>query len=126
MSELPDFFAGQRTPDGPRAWTEEEVRVRFLEHVWRLIRWWGGHDGSNVEDQSTDERLEGLAFSLLAVIDGSAMMLPGFSLTPVTDESDEQYMKDNGANWYPSDVDVAGSLHELFHSYKPAPLEESK
>lgn len=118
--ELPDFFAGDRTPDSPRAWTEEEIRSRFLAHVWHLIRYWGGHDGSNVEeDRPKDECLEGLAFSLLAAIDGSAMALPGFTLMPAPDESDEEYMKENGANWYPDDVDIAGGLHSFLYGCKP-------
>lgn len=119
--EIPDFFAEQRTPDGPRAWMQEEIRSRFLAHVWSLVRYWGGHDGSNVEkDRPKDECLEGLAFSLLSAIDGSAMALTAFSLMPIPDESDEQFMKENGANWYPNDVDIAGGLHELFYSHPHA------
>jgi hypothetical protein len=126
MNDIPDFFAGEKTTDGPRAWTTEETRSRFLAHVWHLVRYWGGHDGSNVEaDRPKDRCLEGLAFSLLAAIDGSAMALPGFTLMPAPDESDEEYLKENGANWYPDDIDIAGGLHELFYPHKSVPEGEA-
>lgn len=113
------FF--KTTPDEPRVWTQEEVRDQFLEHVRHMVRYWGGHDGSNVEaDHPKDECLSGLAFSILAAIDGSSMAIPGFKMTPHFAPEDPEFLREEGSNWYPDDVDIAGSLHELFYAQKEA------
>jgi hypothetical protein len=110
-----DFPGFKRTPDGPRAWTQDEVRDQFVAHVQGLVRYWGGHDGSNVDpDSPKDECLSGLAFSILATIDGSSIDVPGFTMTPSFAPEDPEYLRENGANWYTDDVDIAGALHDCF------------
>lgn len=100
-----------------RAYTEEEIRDQFLRHVRTLSRYWAGLDGSNVEeDRSTEDRLDGLAFSILAAIDGSSTWLPGFKLIPNPHPDDKAYHKERDENYYPDDVDIAGGLHELWHT----------
>jgi hypothetical protein len=104
-------------PSGTRAWTEDEVRVKFLNHVWAMARYWASLDGSNVGENETPlSRITGFAHSLLAAIDGSAMALPAFKLIPVPHPTDRVFHKAEGENWYPGDVDIAGSLHELLYA----------
>jgi hypothetical protein len=101
-----------------RAYTEEEIRDQFLHHVAHLVQYWNSEVGSNVpEDESSRGRLEGLAFSMLSAIDGCSMSLPGFTLKPYPHPTDKQYHIDNDENYYPDDVDIAGGLHELIHSF---------
>lgn len=102
------------TPDGPRALTEDEIREQFLQHVKMMVRYWAGEGNSNVpEDSTVKDRLDGLAFSLLALLDGSAIDLPGFKVIANPHPDDEAFHRERGENFYPTDVDIAGYLHEV-------------
>ena len=93
----------------PRAYTTEEVRAKFLAHVWALIRSW-----QTVENPSSD-RIEGFAFSMLAMLDGANGGLPGFKIIPDPHPEDKAYLKENGENWFPTKIDIGGDLHGMFH-----------
>lgn len=110
-----------------KEFTDDEVRERFLRHVWTMIGYWAGENGSNVpKEYDARERLSGLAHSLLCTIDGSSMALPSFALAPMPHPDDKEYKRSAGENWYPSagDVehDIAGGLHELMYKFDPKRL----
>lgn len=97
----------------PRAWTEDEIRQKFLEHVAMLTHYWFAETrATRVED-----KLTGLAFSLMAMLDGSSTDIPGFKVIPDPHPDDEAYQRKRGENWYPDDVDIAGSLHEMISRF---------
>lgn len=98
--------------DEPRARTADEVRDEFLSCVAEHVTYW-----NTLKDKTTKERLEGLAFSIMAFLDGCAIDLPGFIVSPNPNKDDEEFYKNNGENWYPSDVDIAGGLHEHIHRF---------
>lgn len=104
--------------DESREYTEEEIRHQYLKLVWSYIEYWLA-----LPDKTCRQRLEGLAFSLLVIIDGESE-LPGFILAPFPHPDDKEYRKSKGQNWFPENPevevkgDIAGSLHELFHSYR--------
>jgi len=97
----------------PRQLTSEEVRDQFLAHVWHTIRYW-----QRIEDPGGD-RIEGVVFSVLAALDGSAVALPGFIIAPAPHVSDKQYCIKQRKNYFPKapkvKCDIAGRLHDLFH-----------
>lgn len=95
--------------DETRALTEEEVRNLFLEHIKNMIEYW------LAENRTEKRKLEGLAFSILVAIDGETD-LPAFKLIPDPHPEDKQDHIDNGENWFPDDIDIAGCLHELFYT----------
>lgn len=102
----------------PRVLTQEEVREKFIRHVWELIRYWSSED----RQPSIDGKLSGLAFSILVMIDGGSAGLCSFSLCPSPHADDKEYHRERGENWWPTDedrVDIGGSLHELFYKYEP-------
>ena len=106
----------------PRAYTEEEIRKKFLEHCWTMIDYW---DTLNTGAPQR-ARISGCVFSILAMLDGSNVSLPGFIVVPNSPKVDKEYYQKNGQNWYPvlpksakNLTDIAGSLHELFHSLDP-------
>jgi hypothetical protein len=109
----------------PRELTEEEVRERFLDHLWVMIDYWAA-EGERDRKPRRDS-LEGLAFSLLAALDGEAADLPGFIVAPHPHPDDKAFRRDNGEDWFPSNhkldskikADIAGVLHELFYSRNP-------
>lgn len=98
----------------PRAYTEAEVREQFLIQVRTLVRYWAGeHTLSNVpKTYNAFQRCDGVAFSILALIDGADLDLPAFSLMPLPHEDDAEYRRSRGENWYPGDVDISGALHD--------------
>ena len=101
----------------PRAYTPDEVRDQLIEHVWTMIRYWGGHDGSNVAaDRPKDDCLSGLAHSILVMLDGCAMDLPAFKLQVDPHPEDEAYLREQGENFYPVGLVIEDMLHE--HLYR--------
>lgn len=100
-----------------RALTEDEIRDRFLKQVHSMARYWAGLDGSNVSEDSTPlYRTEGLAFSILAAIDGCSMAVPAFKLIADPHPEDQSFHEENDENYYPEGVDISGGLHEFWSS----------
>ncbi|KKL56959.1 hypothetical protein LCGC14_2240200 [marine sediment metagenome] len=99
-----------------REYTEDEVRNEYLKLVWSYIDYW--HD---LPDQTCREKLEGLAFGMLVILDGGNPDLPGFIVAPDPHPDDKEFCERQGQNWFPSNhnatvkCDIAGGLHELFH-----------
>lgn len=96
----------------PRQYTTDEVREKLLSYVRGLVDYW------DKTDRPRKESLSGLAFSILSTLDGGSVEVPGFVVAPSPHESDEEYHRQRGENWYPrveSEHDIAGCLHELFY-----------
>lgn len=109
--------AEESTPDSPRPWTVDEMRGRFLRAVWGAILSWERESRA----PSVREKLEGLAFSMLATIDGATGMIPAFRLIPDPHKSDEAFSRSEGTNWW-EPLDIGGALHEEFRRYAPAEI----
>jgi len=94
-----------------REYTEEEVRKMFLNHIRGLAAYW-----DSVEGRTSREKLDGLAFSILVMLDGGSA-LPGFDVSPSPHPSDKEFHIDEGTNYFPSDGEcqIAGCLHEEYH-----------
>lgn len=60
---------------------EEEIRQQLIEHIDRMVRYWADLPG----DKSIEERCDGVAFSILAALDGVAAV-PPFMLMAVTED----------------------------------------
>ena len=97
-----------------KEFTTNEVQEQFMNHVRMLIEYWDKSD-----KETTKEKIEGFAFSLLATIDGCGVDLPPFILAPEPHEDDKQYHINNGNNYYAennnANCDIAGNLHELLY-----------
>jgi len=93
----------------PRAYTLEEVQKHFLQQVWVNIHYWGTR-----ANQSRKVILSGLAHSILVILDGESD-LPAFEVMSRPHPDDEEWYKSQGENWYPSDCDIAGNLHERLY-----------
>lgn len=93
----------------PREKTEEEVVTELLEHMQVIARFWNRSDGS------TEEKLDGLLFSMLVMIDGGSAGICGFSLTPSFHPDDPEFLKGEGEDWYPTcPINDDVQLHELY------------
>jgi hypothetical protein len=105
-----------------RELTAEEVRERFLGHVRGLVDYW-----LRVEGRDERRRMEGLAFSVLAALDGDSCDLPAFIVAPLPHADDREFRRDEGEDWFPENhavagqvrADIAGRLHEHFYPTVP-------
>lgn len=97
----------------PREMTPEECRTALLEQIAVNVRYWLHEPRA----ATVREKLNGLAFSILVIIDGESA-LPGFELIPSPHEDDKEYHRENGDNWWPDDVDISGDLHEHWHKFE--------
>lgn len=108
--------------------TTDQVRERFLRSVWGCVDSW---ERECRADKSLRERLEGLAFSILAMLDGSNIELPQFIVAPDPHPGDREYHEERRTDWFPENheltesvrADISGCLHELFHEFKPRTLD---
>lgn len=99
----------------PRELTEDEVREQFLRLVWKCVSDW-----EKVPNKNMRERLSGLAFSLLVILDGDSVAIPGFTVCPDPHKDDKSYRSEKGKNWFPEEnCNIAGELHELFYELGP-------
>lgn len=78
---------------------ESKERDKFLNDVHNIINYWENED---IENDTLKKRIEGVAFSMLVLLDGGNDGNPGYKLIPLNDEVE---------------VDLAGCLHEYFHDY---------
>ncbi|KKN46557.1 hypothetical protein LCGC14_0671510 [marine sediment metagenome] len=91
-----------------KAKTAGEVREKFLDYVRNLTVYW-----EKVSNKSSFEKLQGLAFSIMVLIDGGTMM-PGFDIVCRPHPDDEEYHKDQGTDWYPDGVVINKcQMHEV-------------
>lgn len=106
-----------KTEDGPRAWTEEEMRDKILSHIWSLVDYWNRDDLPVTEDRR--DRLGGLAFSILSMLDGCTLDIPGIDLTFCPHPDDKEYHIERGENWVEGGMRLNFSLHDFFHKLDP-------
>ncbi|BAW19157.1 hypothetical protein [Ralstonia phage RP31] len=100
----------------PKPYTKDAIRTVVLSHVKHLCHYWANQPGHDRVDA-----LSGLAFSILSMLDGSAVYIPGFKIIPMVAEtkdfSEIEWCRENGHHWtHPfGEMDIGGSLHEFFH-----------
>lgn len=94
-----------------RAKTTEEARLNFLDQIRGLTDYWANLSG----DHDAKYRCEGVAFSMLSLIDGCSGM-PAMDISLAPHEDDKQFHIDNDENWYePGMVINDCMLHDLWH-----------
>ena len=103
----------------PREYTPEEIRTKFINHIWTMINYWENESTT----PNTKDKLEGLAHSMLAMLDGAQIGLPAFYVIPMAHPSDKDFHIKNGENYYPyielnSKFDMGILHHHLFNGRK--------
>lgn len=78
-----------------KAYTKEEVREQFISQVRRVYSYW-----ASLPDKSDIDRCEGVAFSIMNIIDGTSAALPSFDLVVRPHPDDKKFHIDNGDDWY--------------------------
>lgn len=115
--------------DKPRQHTQKEMQDFFLHHLWQVVRYWEKvedsplpHNNFTITPKTVAERLEGMAFSFLAMLDGSCMDLPSFEVYPSPHPEDKEFHREEGENWWACEEDEISihgqdALHELWHDF---------
>lgn len=94
-----------------RAITEEEAREEFLDAVRETAHFW-----ANLPDKTPEEKCNGVAFSILVILDGCHGSLPAYDLLLSPHEDDKEYNIAQGENWYEPGMMINDChLHEMFH-----------
>ena len=97
-----------------KAYTDDQIQEQFLTYIHSLVEYWENEKS----EPTTKGKLEGLAFSILSLIDGNTV-LPSFELKSISSEEDIEYYKKQGEDYFPLiSGDIAGSLHERFYEIK--------
>lgn len=95
-----------------KEYSEKEARELFLDHIHNLIDYWLNEERA----ETTKDKMEGLAFSILTTLDGESGNMPSYELKPFNSKEDIEYLKENGENYYPENgIDIAGCLHDFFY-----------
>lgn len=96
----------------PRAYTPEELRGRVLDHIRLMVEYWATLPGLD-----THSRCDGVAFSILTMIDGSADQ-PPMALVALSSDEDKQYSVEKGENWveHGTVINEDVMLHEEYNS----------
>lgn len=97
----------------PRAYTETEVRDEFITSTIDIAKKWAA-----LPDKTVQERCYGVAGSILQLIDGKSLYMPGFKMTVNPHPDDKAYCISQGKNWYEPGLDITSTqdkLQELFY-----------
>ena len=105
----------------PRQTTEDEVRRAFLGQCRSAIHYWETLSG----EHTLHDRLSGVAFSVLCILDGVSGGLPGFIVAPCPHPDDRAFRENEGEDWWPENdsaavnCDISGGLHEQLAPVHP-------
>lgn len=93
---------------------KETLRINFVKSVSDTVNYWN----EIPKALSQEERLNGVAFSILCLLDGVTAGEPQYALVPfVEDEEDGEFY--GGA-------DIAGELHDLFYPVRRGEYDEEE
>jgi hypothetical protein len=94
------------------AYTEEEVREMFIEHLRALSHQVANHpEGGTVED-----RCNCMAFSILSIFDGASGGFPAMDISLNPHDEDKAFLQAEGEKWFrPGMVFNNCVLHELYY-----------
>lgn len=93
-----------------RAFTQEEVRDKFLSKVKSIAAYW-----AKLPDQTVSEKCDGVAFSILSTLDGCSMDFPACDISLAPHQDDKAYMIERNENYFePGMVINRDALHELY------------
>jgi len=95
----------------PRAKTKQEARKEFLDHIHSSSEYW-----ANLPDLTPQERCDGIAFSILVMLDGGNMDLPAMNVSLCPHPDDKEFLKSEGENWFKPYM-VINDDCELHHLY---------
>lgn len=107
----------------PEAYSKDEAIDVLLKQMAGMAHYW-----ANVPDDSSLgcqpktplDRINGFAFSMLSLIDGSNMGFPAFNLVPAISADDIEFHKAEGERYFAPDepINDETALHEVWGKYE--------
>lgn len=102
----------------PRQKTREEVKKEFIREINSMVLYW-----EKQENFSTKEKLEGLTYSILGILDGCAS-IPAFIVAPNPMPEERQSFIEKGEDFFPENFyiriksDISGDLKDVYFEQK--------
>lgn len=95
-----------------KARTPEELREDFIGQLRMMVSYW-----ETLPNKTSREKLNGLAFSFLATIDGVSDGIPAYNLVASSHPDDKQFHIDEGSDWIEDGTVINGDvmLHEEWY-----------
>ena len=120
-------MAKMRRKEKPRELTPEEIRMMVVNHVHGIVDYW-----DKVENKDTREKLDGVAFSILSMFDGSVPHIPPFIVAPATDKEWKKHFIAEGMDYFPNNYkvfrkvqgNISGSLHDEYSAFGYDKIED--
>lgn len=99
------------------AYTADEALSHYMDHVRAMVKYWAHLpeiDQATGRAMTIEDRCEGVAFSILTMIDGCSA-LPGLNLTLDPHPDDKAHHIAEGNQYYQPDMCINGevSMHEI-------------
>ena len=89
----------------------------FIEKMHGTARYWATVDLDRPREGEVLARIEGFMHSVLVMLDGGTD-LPAFDVTPAPHESDEEFHRTNGENWWARKVINECQLHDEWNAMR--------
>jgi len=101
----------------PKPYTAEEEQRMLIDHIRAMATYWATQPGKTAQ-----ERCDGLAFSILATLDGDSPEIPAYHLHVSTHVTDKAYHLKRGERWHRNKLNITenAALHELYYK-APSP-----
>ena len=97
-----------------RELTRDEVRSAFVDGVWDLVKFWRAQKGDETE------KMAGLAYGILSLLDGEAPGLPHFCMFSDPTVEDTRRRESQGLPAFPHvldpELDVSKDLGDAFQA----------
>lgn len=99
-----------------RAYTQEEIQERFIDAIRGCACYWANCQLPKEQD-TVSYRCNGVAFSILNILDGTSADFPAVELTVQPHPDDKQYHINNEEDWYEPGMTIHSGeyLHDLWH-----------
>jgi hypothetical protein len=96
--------------------SKEQLREQFLNSVRMYAREWASY-----KNKTPQQRCDGLAFTLMALLDGTDVDLPAFDLVARPHPDNEAYHKAHGQDWVVDGQVINDDvhLHDMYYD-RPA------
>ncbi|NTF18161.1 hypothetical protein G6L37_07060 [Agrobacterium rubi] len=98
----------------PRAYTSDELRDAFLDEVRSIAKSWADPK----IDRDIEGRCNGVAFSIMALLDGCSIGIPTIDLVFQPHVADKDHHIGRGENWIEPGTVVDQGLHEDYYQEK--------
>lgn len=93
---------------------QQQAEDALLKHLAHLVQYWHRQSGTKLD------AMNGLAFSILTMIDGSTMALPSIDLVLRPHPDDKDFAIGIGEDYWEDGMVINdGVLHEVWHKYQP-------